>query len=116
MTEFLNRFTVRRVKQKNKENGRQLRSKWRLEMLSWEAKPFIKHTHTHTQGTSKSISAFVPERKTHTDKLERIWQILRNVEGSEKCYAKNYIFIRDKEKAHTQTRALKILTASLKFR
>lgn len=65
----------------------------------------IHQAHTHTQGTSKSISAFVPERKTHTDKLERIWQILRNVEGSEKCYAKNYIFIRDKEKAHTHTHA-----------
>lgn len=66
----------------------------------------IRQAHTHTQGTSKSISAFVPERKkTHTDRHTRkILQILRKVEASEKSEkcAKNYIFIRGNEKAHTR--------------
>lgn len=63
------------------------------------------HTHTHKARQRASVLSYLREKHTHTDKLERIWQILRNVEGSEKCYAKNYIFIRDKEKAHTHTHA-----------
>lgn len=77
-------------------------------------------THTHPQGTSKSISAFVPERKihTHTDTLEKILQILRKVETSEKSEqcAKNYIFIRGKEKAHTRVKDLdSVVKVSLSF-
>lgn len=40
----------------------------------------IHQAHTHTQGTSKSISAFVPERKTHTHRQTR-----KNMANFEEC-------------------------------